>query len=335
MIIIALLHLPLKNEGGVYPKDPAAVEEWRLSHGSASFSFAPEIAALRSGCFQVPFVLSGKSVQSVDPMSPVDALLAAGGQSRPGDPLYPLTQGRPKSLLDIAGKPMAQWVLDALAGSDRIGRVVIVGLGAEHGLTCGDKPVDYLPSAGNMVDNTRAGIERIVQLNPDAKYTLWASADIPTVRAEHVNWLVDTFQRNGGDAGYAVVERSVMEARFPASRRTYTHLKNLVVCGGDMNMLGTRLVKGDLALWRKITDARKSVFRQASLIGFETLFLLAVRQLTLERGVELVCKRLGIRGRAVICPFAEVGMDVDKPFQYDIVVNDLRARAGPAPRPAA
>lgn len=260
-------------------------------------------------------------------MQRVDALLAAGGESKPNDPLYPLTQGGLKALLPVAGKPMAQWVLDALAGSDCIDRVVIVGLKPEHGLTCGDRPVDYVPGFGNMVDNARAGVERIVQLNPNAHYVLWASADIPTIRPEHVNWLVDTCRQFDDEAYYTLIERSVMEARFPASRRSYTRLKNLVVCGGDMNLFAARLINGDLALWRKITAARKNVFSQASLVGLKALFLLAAGQLTLERAARLVYQRLGIRGRGLICPYAEVGMDVDKRFQYDIVVKDLQGRA--------
>ncbi len=34
----------------------------------------------------------------------------------------------------------------------------------------------------------------------------------------------------------------------------------------------------------------------------------------------------GVRGRAMICHYAEAGMDVDKPVQYEIVKRDLEAR---------
>ncbi len=256
----------------------------------------------------------------------VDALVAAGGESKPDDPLYPMTNGGPKALLPIAGKPMAQWVLDALAGAERIGRVVVVGLTVESGLTCGDKPLDFIPSAGSMVANARAGLRRVLQLNPAATRMMWVSADIPTVRPEHFNWLVDEGLKTDIDFCYSVIERSVMEKRFPGSRRSYTPLKEATVCGGDANLLATRLVKTDNPVWEKITEARKNVFKQASLIGYETLLLLALRQLTAERAVQLVGKKMGITGRPVFCPYAEVGMDVDKPFQYEIVTRDLEKR---------
>ncbi len=259
-------------------------------------------------------------------MTQVDALVAAGGEITPDDPLYSITKGGPKALLPIAGKPMAQWVLDALAGSDRVGRVIVVGLAPESGLTCGDKPLDFIPSAGSMVANARAGLQRALQFNPSATRTLWVSADIPTVRAGHFNWLVDECLKTGDDFCYSLIERSVMEKRFPGSRRSYTYLKGATVCGGDASLLATRLVKDDNPIWEEITKARKNVFKQASLIGYQTLLLLALRQLTAERAVQLVSKKLGMTGRPVLCPYAEIGMDVDKPFQYELVRQDLERR---------
>ncbi|MBI3242485.1 MAG: NTP transferase domain-containing protein [Chloroflexi bacterium] len=256
-------------------------------------------------------------------MTQVDAMVAAGGEIAPDDPLYPLTKGGPKALVSISGKPMVQWVLDALAGADRVGRVVVVGLTPASGLRCGDKPLDFIPSAGSMVANARAGLQYGLQLNSSATRMLWVSADIPTVRAKHFNWLVDECLKTDVDFCYSVIERPVMEKRFPGSRRSYTRLKGATVCGGDSGLLATRLVKGDNPVWEKITDARKNVFKQASLIGYETLLLLALRQLTAERAVQLVGKKMGITGRPVFCPYAEIGMDVDKPFQYEIVARDL------------
>jgi NDP-sugar pyrophosphorylase family protein len=47
----------------------------------------------------------------------MDAVVTAGGIPQPEELLYPYTQGKPKAMLDIGGKPMVQWVLDALSGS--------------------------------------------------------------------------------------------------------------------------------------------------------------------------------------------------------------------------
>ena len=55
----------------------------------------------------------------------MNAIVTAGGIPQPGEPLYEVTQGGPKALLDIAGKPMVQWVLDALSGSQNLSLIHI------------------------------------------------------------------------------------------------------------------------------------------------------------------------------------------------------------------
>jgi hypothetical protein len=114
-----------------------------------------------------------------------------------------------------------------------------------------------------------------------------------------------------------------METRFPASKRSYTHLKDVEVCGGDMNMIRTSMITANDEIWERILAARKNVFKQAALIGYGTLFLLLLRQLNLENGIKRVCDRLNITGRVIFSPYAELGMDVDKPHQLEILKADL------------
>ena len=59
----------------------------------------------------------------------MDAVVTAGGIPEPEDLLYPYTKGESKALLKIAGKPMVQWVLDAVSQAKTIDRVVVVGSG--------------------------------------------------------------------------------------------------------------------------------------------------------------------------------------------------------------
>jgi len=59
--------------------------------------------------------------------------------------------------------------------------------------------------------------------------------------------------------------------------------------------------------------------RQAALLGFDTLFLLLLRQLALSEAERLISRRLGVRGRALLTPYAAMGMDVDKPNQYELL----------------
>jgi GTP:adenosylcobinamide-phosphate guanylyltransferase len=253
----------------------------------------------------------------------MDAIVTAGGIPLPEEPLYPVTQGHPKALVDIAGKPMIQWVLDALTQSTVIENVILVGLSEKSDVTCG-KPLYFIPNQGKMLDNLRAGAEKVLEINNKARHVLLVSSDIPAISGEMVDWAVNTAMQTDEDIYYNIIQREVMEKRFPSSKRTYTRLKDMEVCGGDMNVgrLGL-LTSEDTDLWEKITKARKSPLKQAGLIGFDTLFLLLFRQLTLEKAAANIMKRLKITGRAIVCPYAEIGMDIDKPHQLEILRADL------------
>ncbi|MBX3049706.1 MAG: nucleotidyltransferase family protein [Anaerolineales bacterium] len=246
------------------------------------------------------------------------ALVTAGGVPEAGDPLYEFSQGRSKALIDVAGKPMVQWVLDALSASNSIGQVVIVGVDESAGLSC-KKPLAYLANQGGMLDNIRGGARKIAELDPRAEYTLIVSSDIPLINAEMVDWVCAQV-RPGEDEGlYSVILRQTMEERFPNSMRTFTKLKDMHVCGGDMNPFSIPLILSHTGPWEKIADARKSPIKQAGLVGLDTLLLLLLGQLTLESAAARVSKNLGLRARAIVNPYAEVGMDVDKPHHLEIV----------------
>ncbi len=259
-------------------------------------------------------------------MSIVDAVVTAGGVPQPGEPLYPYTQGKPKALMDIAGKPMIQWVLDALGGAETIRRVVVVGL-AEEGtaLEC-RKTLGFLPAQGSLIANVVAGVRWVLGQDAAAAHALLVSSDIPTITPEIVNWNVTTSLQTDHDAYYSVISQAAMERRFPGSKRTYFHLKEGLFTGGDVNMAATRLVTRIPPPMQALVEARKNILKQASLLGFDLFFLLGTRQLSLAQMETMVSQRLGLTGRVLICPYAEAGMDVDKPAQYGLVKRDLEGR---------
>ncbi len=254
----------------------------------------------------------------------MDAIVTAGGIPLPEDPLYPYTAGHSKAMVDVAGKPMIQWVLDALGASKHVEHVIVIGLTEKSGVTC-KKPLVFIPNQGRMLANIVAGVNKSLELNPKTEYLLVASSDIPTITSEMVDWVVETSMQTRDDLYYGVVPREVMEARFPTSRRTFTRLKDIELCGADIHVTHFSMATDHLEMWEELIGHRKSPLRQAAVIGFDTLFLLLTKRLTLNEAVRKVCKRIGIKGRALISPYAEIGMDVDKPNQLELVRADLAA----------
>jgi GTP:adenosylcobinamide-phosphate guanylyltransferase len=256
----------------------------------------------------------------------MDAIVTAGGIPAPEEALYEYTQGKSKALVELAGKPMIQWIFDALSAAETVENVVVVGLENGDGFTC-SKPVYYLPNQGGMIANAQAGARKVRELNPQAEYLLAVSSDIPTVTAEMVDWSVNEAMKTPGDLYYFVVARETMEARFPGSNRSFYRLKDVAVCGADMHISTLDCLLDEDGLFARLSDARKNAFQQARIIGLSTFFHFAFHTKTLDELAVHILRRLHMTGRAVLSPYAETAMDVDKPHQLEQLRADLEKRA--------
>ncbi len=256
----------------------------------------------------------------------MDVLILAGGIPGPDDPLYPFTLGKPKTLIDVAGKPMVQWVLDAVSGADHTDQVVLIGLEENSSLHC-EKPLHFIPDQFNLLDNVLTGVKKIQEIDPQAEHALVLGGDLPAITSQMIDWRIESMRGNHCDADYTAIERTVMETRFPGSKRSYVKLKDVEACGGDVHGLRLSLV-GNRDLVEQLIEARKNAIKLAALIGFDILFLLLTRSMTIKKAESLVSKRLGLVGKATLSPYAEMGMDVDKPFQLEILRNELASIGG-------
>ena len=259
----------------------------------------------------------------------VVGIVTAGWSPKEDDPLAAYTQDSPKALIPIAGKPMIAYVVDALARSQYIQHIVVVSLdpSADAGFST---TVEYVPDAGDILGNVEAGLAHVAAHYPDADATLISSSDVPTITPLIVDAFIEDCFRTDHDLYYSIIERSVMEGRFPGSLRSYIHLREGDFAGGDLILTRPGLALNQQDLWRDLSAARKSSMRQARLVGLGLFLRLLTRRLSLSDAERRICKVLNVRGHALPFSYAEVGMDVDKPFQLEIVRAELEARAANA-----
>ncbi len=257
-------------------------------------------------------------------VTPMDAVITAGGTPVQGEPLFEICSGQPKALLDFGGKPMIQWVLDALSNSSLIQRAVVVGLPPFTDLTC-KHPFTIVENQGSLLANLQAGVSELQKSGNISPKVLAVSSDVPAVTGAMIDWMVETVQQTDHDVYYNVISQSVMEARYPKSKRTFLKLKDMEVCGGDIAAFDHEFIFKKQKLFEDIIGSRKNPIRQASILGFDTLFLVLLHKMTLLQAEINISKKVGSRAHAILCPYAEMGMDVDKPHQYEQVLSSLRA----------
>jgi hypothetical protein len=98
------------------------------------------------------------------------------------------------------------------------------------------------------------------------------------------------------------------------------------VCGADVNVIHVSMTTEHLDTWEKLIGNRKSPLASAGVIGWDTLFQLLTRQITLQGLADKASARIGIKGRIIIWDKAEPCMDVDKPHQLEIMREDLASQ---------
>jgi GTP:adenosylcobinamide-phosphate guanylyltransferase len=258
----------------------------------------------------------------------MDVIIPAGGIPRPSHPLHKYTQGKPKALLDIAGKPMIQWVLDALSETKNVGHVAVVGVEGSVDLSC-KKPMSILPNQYNMVENLRAGARRILELNPSAEHIMTCTSDIPMVTPEAFDWIVEESQKSRHEFYLTMITKDAMMRRYPGSKRRTDRFTDIEVRGADITVVEPRIILQN-GIADTLKQLRNNTLKQLMFVGFDTLLLIRLRRLDLVGFTRRLSKKHGLDWHALVCPFPEIAMDVDFPNELELVRRAL-SRNGLSP----
>ncbi|NOZ48477.1 MAG: NTP transferase domain-containing protein [Chloroflexi bacterium] len=253
------------------------------------------------------------------------AVVLAGYSNDHPDPLAAAHGVQHKVLLPIAGRHMIDWTLDALRRSPRVEGMVVVGMDPALGVDLGPD-VQCLPNQRDHFDNVLVGIEAAQALRPDNEFVLTVSADVPLLQPQTVDWFVGQCESMSGDVFYAIVEEQVMEAQYAGAGRSYVRLKEGRICGGDLFFVRAAVARNNQVLVRELLARRKNAFQQIRLTGIKTILKFLFHQLSLHDLEQVGSRLLNCEGRGVLSPYADLGMDVDKPHQLAIAQQVLAER---------
>ena len=249
----------------------------------------------------------------------LDAVIIAGGDPGKDAQLLAHAGGAPcKALIQLGGQTFLQHIVAAMIESERVRRIVVVGIPSELRPDLGSQVV-FLPDAHGMLANGRAGIEYFRSTGGSSARILSSSGDIPLITPEVVSDFVDLCLPHDVDYCYPIVPEEAMERVFPGSGRTFVPLASGRFAGGDLGMVKPTVLDSNTIKIEELIGQRKTFWRQVRAVGFDTLFLLLVRRLTIAQLERRASRAIGITGKAILCPHAEVAMDVDKPHHLDVV----------------
>lgn len=244
-------------------------------------------------------------------------LLAGAANTGPLREVSPVTN---EALVEINGRPMVQYVIDALEQAKEVRRIVVVSPPGELEPYLKGRNLEFVPSRNHIVDNV---VEAAKVLPPDEEFLI-VSCDVPLITGQMIDDLVALCRRTPGELYYPIIEKGVAETSFPHTKRTYVTLREGVYTGGNIFLCHPSIVERAAPRVRAFLDYRKSPLKMLGVIGWTfAIRYMLLKNLTLKELEAKVSEMLDVKGVVVVCPWPEVGVDVDKPSDLELVRSIL------------
>lgn len=241
----------------------------------------------------------------------VNAVVLAGGDGSVID-----AGVRQKGAVPVAGRQMAEWVVETLRQCPSVGRVAVVIPDASE-LSAGVRAcAEIVESDQRFIDNVFLGIDSFGEDLP----TLVVTADIPALTVDAIEDFISAAEEGGADFAYPLISEQEMLAQFPGSVRTFVRIKGGTrVTGGNVAYVAPRVVASNREIGQRLFDTRKNPMRMARVVGISFVVRMALGILRPEDVEERMEALVGGRCVTVITPHACLGADIDKPIDREVI----------------
>ncbi len=234
------------------------------------------------------------------------AVVLAGG---PPDDVAHLQNGAPnKAFVLIDGVTLVERTMRPLKASASIDRIIAVAPIAAHEHPALALANEKRPDGVKISESLRNGLAGL----PLDELAIVVASDLPILTVAAVDDFVSRARKLDPDVGYGCLERSVHMARFPEVPHTWARLRDGTYCGGGMIAIKPRVLPHLERFIERLGAARKNPLHLASLFGWDMVFRFAFRRLTVAQAENRASHLLGAPVRAIVSPFAETGVNVDR-----------------------
>ena len=236
----------------------------------------------------------------------MDAVVLAGG---PLDDIARLQPGAPnKAFVRIDNLTLVGRVMTALRGSRAIGRIVVVAPPSVTGHPDLANADELRPDGARITESLRNGL---AGFKPDDAVLIVAS-DMPVLTVEAVDDFIARLGALDADVVYGCVEKSTHLRSYPDVPHTWARMREGTFCGGGIVGIKPRALPLLERFVERLGAARKHPFRLASLFGWDMLARFAIAQLSIAAAEARASKILGAPVRALVSPYAETAVNVDR-----------------------
>jgi len=248
------------------------------------------------------------------------------GERPGGSPLSRALGLKASVLVDVAGKPALQRVMDALAGAQQVAGGLLCGPAADvyrdapefERILAGTAFRWLEPEAGPSASAAKAimALDRYPVLLTTGDHALLTPG------------LVDDFclaaQNREADVVVGLTPWSLVQAAYPQSKRTVQTYRDGRFCGTNLFAILNPAGLAALEFWRSVEADRKKPWKIARKLGLGFLLRSALRRVTLEQTMQQLSERCGCRVSCVPVNSARAAVDVDSVADRDLAQSILR-----------
>ncbi len=221
----------------------------------------------------------------------------------------------------VGGDALVMRVLRALKATPQVGRIVVVAPPAMHADPAVALADECRADGKRICESLRSGLH---DLPPD-ELVLVAASDLPVLTAQAAADFIERAVRTQADACYGCVERDVHTAAYPRVPHTWARLRDGTYCGAGLFALRPRILPSLERFIEQLGAARKQPWRLASIFGARVLVKFAFGRLTVADAQARASAVLGAPVHAVVSPYANVAVNVDRPGDVALAEEILAA----------
>ena len=260
-------------------------------------------------------------------MTQKSVIILAG--TRPGgDPLAKKFGVPGKAFIPLNGEPMLGYVVRQFLDRPDIGNIhIVTQLGQ---LLRGD------PGTAWIAEDSRVQIHPSLPTIAASLRQLFKSGTVefPALATTGDNALIDSqtidqmlAQSGEDDVGIGLVEKRVLLAKYPESKRTWLKLRGGQYSGANLFYLGSTKALEMIELWARVEQDRKKGWKIFTLFGPVLLFLAVTRLISLNGLGKKLSRKFDLKISATPLDQAEACMDVDKAEDVEIAERVLKSRS--------
>lgn len=252
----------------------------------------------------------------------VRALVLAGARSRKS--LVELSQSRAKAAIRLYGRPLVEYVLEALLAAKEVEDVTVAGAPDLVSLS-GEirRAVRWTPGGPSMAKSLELGLQAMAPAGP----VLVVACDLPLLSPEAVDDFVRRAMEAGGDVVYPLVPRRAVAAVAQGAGKRALWTREGTYAAGNLALVRKGLSHQAYVLLERAHRWRKDPWALGEILGWDIYFKLGARRMSLAELEARVRQRSGVDVRIVTVKHGSLAFDLDSPKDFFVALRSLARRA--------